>query len=95
MSVLLSQNNNELFLNCQCGCDDGIHIKIKPFGDDYAYITYTNGNFYRDQHGAFSTLIRKLKKIWSIIYNKDYAYSEIVMSQEDFEVFKQYINSIK
>ena len=95
MSVLLSQNNKELFVNCKCGCDNGIHIKIEPFEDDYAYITYTNGNFYRDQYGAFSILIRKLKKIWSIICNKDYVYSEIMLSQEDFETFKKYINSVQ
>ena len=38
---------------------------------------------------------RKLKKIWCIIRNKDFYYSDIIMKREEFEQFKEYINEIE
>ena len=58
------------------------------------YMTYTNGNFYRDQdNGFFRILGRKLQKVFAILFNQDYYYAEAVFSKEDFEVFREYINS--
>ena len=58
------------------------------------YMTYTNGNFYRDQdNGFFRTLGRKLRKIFAILFTQDYYYAEAIFSKEDFEVFREYINS--
>ena len=34
-----------------------------------------------------------MRKIWSIIHNKDYTYSDILLSKEEFNKFKEYINS--
>lgn len=42
----------------------------------------------------FDVIKLKLKKIWAILRNKDFYYSEISMSREDFETFKEYINEI-
>lgn len=92
MAVLKSSDDNELIISCSCGCDEGIHIKIDDNYGDYAYQVFTNGNFYKEQYGAFGTLKEKLKKIWAIIRNKDYYYSDIVMSKEDFQEFKEWIN---
>lgn len=95
MSILLSDDKKELIANCQCGCDDGIHIKIKEDETFFAFLTYTNGNFYSEQNGVFSTLCKKFKKICAIIRNKDYCYSEVIMTKEDFLKFKAYINSVE
>ena len=97
MAVLKNKDNTELHVDCNCGCGDGIRIKIdmdtrEP--DCCAFITYVNGNFYRDQNGMFSVLRKKLKKIWAIIRDKDYYYSDIIMSIDDFNEFKKYINSL-
>lgn len=35
-----------------------------------------------------------MKKIWAIIRNKDYYYSEICMTRKDFETFREYINEV-
>ena len=52
-----------------------------------------NGNWYRDQDDRILRCIgRKLKKIWSIIRNNDYFYSDILMSRDDFQKYKEYIN---
>lgn len=53
MSVLRTEDGKELILTCRCGCDDGIHFKIDKDFEDYMYMTYTNGNFYRDQDNGF------------------------------------------
>ena len=56
-------------------------------------MSYLNGNWYRDQGDTIlNTVGRKLKKIWSIITNKDFYYSEIVMSVDDFKQLKEYVN---
>lgn len=94
MSVLKTKDGRELILSCRCGCDDGIHFKIDKDFEDYMYMMYTNVNFYRDQdNGFFRTLVNKLRKIFAIIFNRDYYYAEAVFSKEDFEEFREYINS--
>lgn len=97
MSVLLgtTKHGKELMVSCKCGIDEGIRIGIdKEDPGCYAFLTYMSGNFYREQDGAFRCLIEKCKKIWKIIRNKDFYYSEVLMNKEDFETFKRYVNEI-
>lgn len=69
MAVFKNFKDDELIVSCKCGCDEGIHFKIHDYEDgDYAFLTYTNGNFYTQQRPFFE----KLKKIWAIIRNKDF-----------------------
>lgn len=96
MSVMISDDKKELIVTCKCGCQDSVHIKVDDEDKDtnyYAIQIYMNGNWYRDQdEKIFRTIDRKLRKIWAIIRNKDYYYSDVLMSREDFEKFKEYIN---
>lgn len=96
MTVMISEDKKDLIVTCKCGCQDAIHIKIDDEdknADYYAIQTYMNGNWYRDQDNrVFRTIERKLKKIWTIIRNKDYYYSKVLLSFEDFKRFKEYIN---
>ena len=96
MSTLKNKNSTELFIDCDCGCDQGIRFKIdKDDCDYYCLMTYTSGNFYREQSETMWSVFRKkLKKIWAILRNKDFYYSDIFMTKDDFEEFKEYINSI-
>lgn len=96
MSVIISEDKKELIVTCKCGCHDAIHIKVddedKEY-DCYAIQTYMNGNWYRDQNDKiFRCIGRKLKKILAIIRNKDYYYSDVLMSRDDFQKYKEYIN---
>lgn len=69
MAVFKNFKDDELIVSCKCGSDEGIHFKIHDYGDgDYAFLSYTNGNFYTQQRPFFE----KLKKIWAIIMNKDF-----------------------
>jgi hypothetical protein len=96
MALLLSEDKKELVVTCKCGCQDAIHIKIDDTDkelDEYGFITYINGNWYRDQDDrVLMSLERKIKKIWTVIRNKDYYYSDVLMSSDDFMKLKEYIN---
>lgn len=92
MAVLKSKDNKELIVSCSCGCDEGVRIKIEQDDEYYAYQSFTNGNFFKEQHGIYGVLKEKIKKIWAIIRNKDFYYSDIVMNKEDFQEFKEWVN---
>ena len=96
MAVMISGNKKDLFATCKCGCQVTIHIKVDDEDKDadyYAIQTYMSGNWFRDQDDTvFRCIGRKLKKIWAIIRNKDYYYSDVVMSKKDFEQFKSWVN---
>ena len=96
MAVMISENKKELIVTCKCGCQDTIHIKVDDEDKDadyYAIQTYMSGNWYCNQNDTIIRCIgRKLKKIWAIIRNKDYSYSDVLMSHEDFRKYKEYIN---
>lgn len=96
MALLKSKDGAELYLDCGCGCDEGIRFRIdKEDYDYYCIMTYTNGQFYREQDDTmWKVLYKKLKKIWAIIRNKDFYYAEIVINKRDFCEFKDYINSL-
>lgn len=96
MALLKSKDGTELYLDCCCGCDEGIRFRIdKEDHDYYCIMTYTNGQFYREQGDTIWRVIqRKLKKIWAIIRNKDFYYAEIVVKERDFCEFRDYINSL-
>ena len=98
MAVLKNKNGKELYVDCCCGCDSGIRFKIDKDDDlDYYFVmTYTNGNFYEEQSDTiWGVLYGKFKKIWAIIRNKDFYYSDLVMTKDDFDEFREYINAIK
>lgn len=104
MSVLKSDNGEELIVTCKCGCDEGLHIRIErddpawnidSKDETFCYVTYLNSNWYRDQGKKIWRVVwGKLRKIWAIIRSKDFYYSEIIMTRKDFETFKEYINEI-
>jgi hypothetical protein len=97
MAVLKSNDNTNLIISCKCGCDEGIRFQIdKDDYDMYNIMTYLNGRFYAEQCETFwQVLCKKLKKICAVIRNKDFYYSEIVMTKDDFVEFKEYVNSIE
>jgi len=97
MAVLLSKDKKELIVSCSCGCEDSFHLTINCDDDtDYAFMSYMNGNFYRDQNTSFFHNLRiKLRRILCILFNKDYYYSDVRISKKEFELFKEYVNSIK
>ena len=96
MSVMMSGDRKELVVNCDCTakCDNTIHFRVdKEDNEDYMMMTYLSGNWYHDQDDTiFRVVGRKLRKIWAIIRNKDFYYSDVVMTDKDFAEFKEYVN---
>lgn len=95
MALMINDDKTDLIVNCNCGCDNSVHIRIEPDDgfEEYCYLSILNSNFYRDQNMSLIAVIKtKLKKIWAVIRNKDYYYAEICMTVKDYEIFKQYIN---
>ena len=94
MSVLKTKDNKEMIISCKRGCENAIHFKIdREDCDMYCITTFTNSNCYRDQNDTILRVLeRKIKKIISIIRNKDYVYSDLILTKEDFEEFKKYVN---
>lgn len=97
MATLISKDKKDIYIDCDCGCNEGIRFQIEKFdeNDSFCFMTFTNGNFYRDQNDTVIDVFRKkFKKIWAIIRNKDFYYSDVILNKSDFEDFKEYINSI-
>lgn len=92
MATLKSKDNLDMIIECKCGCDEGIRFRIDKDDDYYAVMTYLSGHFYKEQKGVFSRLAVKLKRIFAIILNQDYYYSEVIMDKNDFDEFKKFIN---
>lgn len=96
MAVMRSKDGKNLVVDCNCGCGDGLRIRVDKDDFDYYFLTtYISGNYYRDQGDkVWNVICRKMKKIWYIIRNKDFYYSDICMTKEDFKEFQAYIASI-
>lgn len=94
MAILKSKDEKEMILTCDCGCDDGIHFQIDKDSESDLFfcMTYLSANWYKEQQHTFW---QKLKKIAAIIRGKDYYYSEICMTKEQFQEFQTYINQIE
>lgn len=58
-------------------------------------MSYTSADFYKNQTTWFSRLKLKLQKIWAIIRDKDFYYSEVCMTKEEFQDFKKIINDVQ
>ena len=96
MAALKNKDGTEMYIDCNCGCDSGIRFRIdKDDLDYYCFASYTNGKFYAEQtEGMWRVFCKKLKKILAIIRNKDFYYAEMFMTKEEFNEFKEYINSV-
>lgn len=90
--IFKNQNGRELIVTYKCGEDEGLHIKIDKDDRNYMYQYYLSGNFYTDQEGVIRVIIKKIKKIWAIITNKDFYYAEIIMTKREFETYKEWLN---
>lgn len=94
MSLLMSKDKKELMVTCDCKCGQAFSICIDDMEDGYyGFLCFLKSNFYTEyDKNPWRAFKIKIKKLWFIIRGKDYCYSDIVMTKEDFEEFKKYIN---
>lgn len=98
MAVMKSKNGNDLVVDCNCGCGNGIRISVDKDNviDEYFLLSYITDNFNSASGDKIRyVILRKIKKIVSIIKNRDYLHSDVCMTKEEFEEFRDYINSIE
>ena len=96
MAVMRSSDGQDLMLDCRCGCCNGLRFTIDRYSEDsYGLITYTSGNFYAEQDMTlFAIWKSKLRKIWRILRNKDYCYSEVLLHKSEMEDFKEFLSQL-
>ena len=90
--VYVTKENKDLIVTCKCGCEEGFHISVDQDADEFAIISCISGNYYREQYGVFGTLGRKLRHIWAVIRNREFICSEILLTKDEFEQYKDWIN---
>lgn len=84
-----NERENECIVTCQCGHGEGIRVVIdKDDDDEFIYQLIMDVKWNTEQHGFFW----KLRKIWAVIRNKDYYYSEICMTKDEFTKFRDWLN---
>ena len=95
MATFQTKDGDGLYLDCSCGCGEGLKVEVRRDADLYVLLSYTSGNFYRAQESGWRRFRKKLKKIFCILRNREYVYSEICMTRSDLEEFKAYVARIE
>ncbi len=97
MSLFLTKDKKEIIVTCKCGCDQAFHITITDEDDDfYCLMCFLRANYDTEHNfGPWRAFKIKAKKIWSILIGKDYCYSDVLISKEEFKQFKDYVNSFE
>jgi len=86
-----------IIVNCDCGCDEAIHIKKYVYDDiqpDY-YISICGGKFYLEQTGIFKRLWRRIKNSWKALIGKDYVLCEINIKPENIDELIEKLKEIR
>ncbi len=96
MSVFMTKDKKELIITCNCRCGQAFSLIIDDeMKDDdfYGFLCFMKNDFDTEyDKNPWRAFKIKIKKIWFIIRGKDYCYSDTLMSRDDFEEFKNYVN---
>lgn len=97
---MFMKDKNDKFssLYCSCGCGNGIVLK-KESNDFFncCELMLVSDTYYLTQEkNMWTRLKEKIKRIYHILYNKEYCYFSICIdNQEDLEEFKKFVSEIK
>ena len=97
MSLMKSSDDKQFIIDCNCGCGEGLKFVIdkEDSVDYYCLTSFISSDWYNKQKDNFWQVIyNKLKRIWFVLRDKDYQYSEFYMSKNEFCEFKEYIDSL-
>ena len=98
--MVLSKADKDLkmiIVNCDCGCEEEIHIKRYVDGgtpNDY-YITISEGKFYSLQGGILRRIGHRLKCIWRAIRGKEYLLCDINITEQQIDELIKNLEEIK
>lgn len=89
MSVFTTENDNEIIIECGCGCGEGVLLSVcKDDSEYYFYQMVLDARWNTERYG----LLWKFKKLWAVLWNKDYLYSEAALTKDEFQKFKDWMN---
>lgn len=89
--ICYNKDKDTCVLSCGCGCGDSVQLSVEydnEFSGSYFYHTLLDSSWNFEQQGW----MWRFKKIWAILRNKDYHYSEICMTKKEFDEYKEWIN---
>lgn len=87
MSVLFNKDRNEIIINCNCGCEDSVHLRFEKIEDDICFLTWMYGNLQ-----GFKS---RIKYVWNMLLRNNYPISDVIMSKKDFYEFVKFIEEQK
>lgn len=79
----VKKDEKMIIVNCDCGCDDEIHIR-RWEDNDYC-ITIGAGKFYTQQVGILGKIKERLQHIWCAIRGKEYLLCDIYLKEEQID----------
>ena len=82
----------KFFLPCDCGCSI---VGFYKGEEDEMFVMQYSASFYAKQPKAFQRIKNVFKFLMCLMKGKDYDFYDMVISQEDFLRFKEFINTIK
>jgi hypothetical protein len=98
MSVFLTEDKKEIIVTCNDKCEQSFHICVDEEDDMdmYAWMVFLKADFDTLQDMTpWRAFCLKWKKIWMILRGKDYCYSDVMMTKEDFMKVIEYVNQFK
>jgi hypothetical protein len=83
-----------IIVNCNCGCDEAIHIKKIKYDDelqipDEYYISIGTTQFYAKQKGIFRTIGHRVKLAFLMLFGKEYRFTELVLTKDELSELRQ------
>lgn len=95
----IDNNIKDFLVTCHCGCQEGMEFRfVKEKDDDINttdyFIELCTSEWGTEQDHGIGRIKYVLKKIWRIIRGKDFYYSEIMLTSEQWNEFKTKINEV-
>lgn len=96
--VFVNSNKDEktLIVTCNCHCGQEFHISkfLDSNNPDYSFSSHSN-NWYNEQDKLFSTIKKRLKRMWFALRGKDYLYQDVCMTKEEFDEFVDKLEELR
>ena len=84
-----------LIVNCNCGCDEEIHIKKFTDSDEEYYLSIHTSKFYSNQKGIFRLIGHRIKLAFKMLFGKEYLLCDLVLSKKEIDEFINKLEEIK
>lgn len=84
-----------IVVNCDCGCEEEIHIKVFDQETNVYYLTIHEAKFSSKQNGIFKTIRNRIKGAWRILRGKEYLLCDILLNKKQLNEFIEKLQNIQ